>query len=144
MTRKTLHVLAAVAIIGVTETAYAQEPARTAPNQTQTVSAGRARPRAPYTGMNVGGRPQLTAGVFRWAEYPAVHTVEAASPAARVGIRPGDVVLAINGTDARDPNTLLGEAGKVFVIRVRRGASVREFTLTSTPRPQPAGTRIRG
>jgi S1-C subfamily serine protease len=137
--------LTTVAILSAAENAYAQEPAKTPAQATQGVGGRATRPPTSYTGMNVSGRPQIIAGgAFRWADYPAVHTVDAASPAARVGIRPGDVILAINGADARDPNTLLGEAGQVLVVRVRRGTGVREFTFTRLPVSQRAAMRTGG
>ncbi|HEY0024701.1 MAG TPA: PDZ domain-containing protein [Longimicrobium sp.] len=89
-----------------------------------------------YTGIGVQGRPSPAPdGTPRWADYPVVHAVTQGSPAARVGILPGDVLLLVNGTDARDPRTLFGEPGKVFTIRIRRGSSVREFVLASIRRP---------
>lgn len=91
-----------------------------------------------YTGIRVQGRPSPAPdGTPRWADYPVVHAVAQGSPAARVGILPGDVLLLVNETDARDPRTLFGQPGKVFTIRIRRGSAVREFVLASVRRPNP-------
>jgi S1-C subfamily serine protease len=96
-------------------------------------------PRVPYTGMHLRFRPVFTAGAMRFAEHPEVLTVDAGSPAARVGVRPGDVVLAVDGTDGRDPEALAGPTGRTFVLRMRRGTQVREVTLTSEAAPSRAG-----
>jgi C-terminal processing protease CtpA/Prc len=78
---------------------------------------------------------------MRWATYPTVHTVDEGSQAERVGLQAGDVILMINGADSRDPETLTGRPGKVFVYRIRRAGTVREYTLTSTAGPVPARNR---
>jgi hypothetical protein len=49
---------------------------------------------------------------------------------------PGDVILAVNGTDGRELGILSPKkAGETFVLRVRRGTEIREFTLISVPKP---------
>jgi|GEM_PF-2935804 len=91
-----------------------------------------------FTGMRLGSRPTLLPdGTPRWADFPVVGGVWPGSPAEKVGIAAGDVVLLVNGVDARDPRTLFGQPGKVFTVRVRRGTAVREFVLTSVRRPEP-------
>jgi C-terminal processing protease CtpA/Prc len=106
-----------------------EETARTS------VPAAAGRSRVPYTGMNISGQPRFENGTFRWVTHPRVATVEPGSPAYKVGIRPGDVVVLVNGVDARVPETMMGQPGKVYVFRIRRGSEVRDYTLTSTTRP---------
>ncbi|HEX8394771.1 MAG TPA: PDZ domain-containing protein [Longimicrobium sp.] len=109
-----------------------------APTQRSVGAAGREGRSAAYTGIGVSGRPAPAPdGTPRWADYPLVHVVAQGSPAARVGILPGDVLLLVNGVDARDPRALFGEPGKVFTIRLRRGTGVREFVVASVRPPDP-------
>jgi S1-C subfamily serine protease len=135
----TMRILAAFAVL----LAFAAAPAAYAQEQTTSTQRSQANPRVPYTGVNVSGQPLFAGGKFRWASHPAVATVDAGSPAHRVGIRRGDVVLLVNGSDARDPETLLGAPGTTYVFRIRRGGEVREYTVTSTSGPpaQPGGRR---
>ncbi|HEX8319780.1 PDZ domain-containing protein [Longimicrobium sp.] len=110
----------------------AQPPAQQGSVGSESRNAGKTA----FTGLRVRGRPSPAPdGTPRWADYPVVYAVAEGSPAARVGILPGDVLLLVNGTDARDPRTLFGEPGRVFTIRIRRGAAVREFVLASVRRP---------
>lgn len=75
-------------------------------------------------------------GEVRWqfASPPEIVEVYAGSPAARAGLRPGDVIVAINGTDITT-----GEGGSVFgairigvpiEFRVRRGSRVANVVVT--------------
>jgi S1-C subfamily serine protease len=112
----------------------AQQPAPG--SERQTVTSSRVRPKVPYSGINISMVPQFgPGGTMRWAHHPTIATVDAGSPAARVGLRPGDILLLVNGRDAREPEAMLGEPGKVYVFRVRRGSTVREYTVTSTTLP---------
>jgi C-terminal processing protease CtpA/Prc len=72
----------------------------------------------------------------RWefASPPEIVQVYAGSPAARAGLRPGDVIVAINGSDITT-----GEGGSVFgairigvpiEFRVRRGSRVANVVVT--------------
>lgn len=138
-----LLTLAAAALFtcAFTSAAQGQQPAASSFGKVGAQGA-QGRPRVPYTGINVSGRPQFSAGgSFRWATHPTAASVDSGSPAYRVGIRAGDVVLLVNGSDARDPETLVGQPGKVYVFRIRRGSEVREYTVTSTAVPVPAGGR---
>lgn len=129
-----LSLVAAILLVQA-QTVSAQQSTRTAAPGREIV-ASRARPNGSHTGINVGGKPVFGAGgAFTWAEHPAIRSVIEGSPAAKVGIVAGDILLAVNGADGRDPTALRGEVGKEFVIRVRRGAVIREFTLTSVRAP---------
>jgi DNA-binding MarR family transcriptional regulator len=87
----------------------------------------RARPRPPGTAR---GRPEP--GVV-------VGGVDAASPAAAAGFRPGDVILAVAGHPVRSPGSLdravaLARRGGRVAVRVRRGTAHRDLLLTVTER----------
>jgi S1-C subfamily serine protease len=77
--------------------------------------------------------------------YWTVRGVVAGSSAERAGIRRGDVILAVNGVDSREPTAwkplLDARPGTEFTLRLHRGGE--EFDLTSRidPRPEPTGTR---
>jgi S1-C subfamily serine protease len=107
-------------------------PARTGSvSSTSNTHANRAE-----TGLRLGGLPRPGPdGAPRWADFPVVRGVEPGSAADKVGIQPGDVVLQVNGIDARDPRTLFAPPGTTFTLRVRRGAAVREFVM-----PTPASS----
>jgi C-terminal processing protease CtpA/Prc len=128
-----------VAIVSIAAAAVISLPSRGAAQQTRT-DAVQARAHwsasTAYLGLRVGGVPRPAQdGAARWADYPVVRSVDAGSPAARVGIEAGDVLLQVNGVDARDPRTLFGRPGKVFTIRVRRDGQVHEFVIASEPPP---------
>jgi regulator of sigma E protease len=64
-----------------------------------------------------------------------VGSLEAGWPAAAAGIRPGDVILAINGqpmTQEELIRTINRSAGRQITLLIRRGG--REMTITATPR----------
>jgi serine protease Do len=67
-----------------------------------------------------------------------VQSVLASSPAERVGLRPGDEILAYNGKrvfDARELNalTLEGTAGESVVVDVRRDGQPLQLVLPRGP-----------
>ena len=65
-----------------------------------------------------------------------VTRVFAGSPAARAGMRPGDVIVAVDGVSAagRSVNDvvsrILGRAGTRVTVRLRRGTTIIDLTLT--------------
>jgi S1-C subfamily serine protease len=129
-----IPLFAAVTCAALPLAAAAQQPAPGA--ERQPVTSTGVRPRVPYFGMNLSMVPVFgPGGTMRWAHHPAIATVDAGSPAARVGLQAGDTVLLVNGRDAREPEAMVGETGAVYVFRVRRGSVVREYTVTSIERP---------
>jgi len=65
-----------------------------------------------------------------------VRTVIDGSPAADAGIRPGDIIDAIDGRSARalaldEIRQLLQHEGGTYTLRVRRGETVTEVRLTT-------------
>jgi len=145
MVKRILLRSAAVLLLAAPQAAAAQR-SPPLPGATNSITAAR-RPggNLAYTGMRVGGRPSPAPdGTPLWAEHPVVRGVDPGSPAEKVGIAVGDVILAVNGKDGRDPRTLFGPPGTVFTLRVRRGTVVREFVLTGIRRPEPAVPPGRG
>lgn len=96
-----------------------------------------------YHGIIYGAEVSLAsvdspAGI-RWKEPPEVEGVYCGSPAHEAGLRPGDVILTVNGGDARDPGLLKAErAGMEFRLVVRRNGENIQFVVESVPRPPEA------
>lgn len=133
----TMAVVAAALQVGC---AHAQE--RPAPTVTSTGN-GMTVTRAPspyYTGYSYSGSPVVLAdGSVRFAEPPVITEVAPGSPAALVGLQPGDQIVEVNGRDGRDPTVLRARAaGQEFVLRIRRGTELRDVTLVSAPNPAAA------
>lgn len=126
--------LATVTLAALPSTVAAQQPAPGTGGQS--VTSSRVKPKVPYSGINISMVPLFgPGGTMRWAHHPTIDTVDPGSPAARVGLRPGDVVLLVNGRDSREPEAMHGEPGTVYVFRVRRGSAIRDYTVTSTVLP---------
>jgi S1-C subfamily serine protease len=76
-----------------------------------------------------------TAGVL-------VAGVQRGSPADRAGVKPGDIILAVDGTQATDPDSMRGLIvalipGRETKLRLRRGTREFELPITIGKRPKP-------
>lgn len=70
--------------------------------------------------------------------YPVVTAVDSGSPAARAGVRPGDVLMTFNSHDMRGGAVELSKwlkAGAPFVLKVRRNEKTRVIRGTLARRP---------
>ncbi len=80
--------------------------------------------------------------VWRFKEPPEVFSVEPGSPADRGGLQRGDVLLEIDGISLTDDEggRRFGAVrpGQTVTFKYRRGAAVREVTLTASQRTEPA------
>jgi S1-C subfamily serine protease len=71
--------------------------------------------------------------------YPVITSVDSGSPAARAGVRPGDVMLSFNSHDMRGGSVQLNKwlkAGAPFVLRIRRNEATRVIRGTLGRRPE--------
>lgn len=88
-----------------------------------------AQPRPGCTGLTYSGAAR--APVPR-AEHPVVSSVAERSPAAEAGIRVGDVIVEVDGTDARTlPRLFASPPGTRHRIRVRRQGRTHDLELTA-------------
>ena len=70
--------------------------------------------------------------------YPVITSVDSGSPAARAGVRPGDVLVSFNSHDMRGGTMELNKwlrAGAPFVLKVRRNNATRTIRGTLGRRP---------
>lgn len=70
-------------------------------------------------------------------EYPKIDSVYSGSPASKAGVRRGDIVLLIGGTDARRPvqlDKLLRPLTKL-PVRVQRDGAHKDLTIVVEKRP---------
>jgi serine protease Do len=71
--------------------------------------------------------------------YPVVTSVDSSSPAAKAGVRPGDVLLTFNSHDMRGGSVELTKwlkAGAPFVLKIRRNDATRVVRGTLEKRPE--------
>jgi S1-C subfamily serine protease len=71
--------------------------------------------------------------------YPVVTGVDSSSPAAKAGVRPGDVLLSFNSHDMRGGSVELSKwlkVGAPFVLRIRRNGAPRVVRGTLGRRPE--------
>lgn len=106
------------------------------------LAAGRKVRRA-YLGIGGGARPLSPALARRTGARRGVEvlSVMASSPARRAGIRPGDVVVSVDGTpvgELRDLQRLLGaqRIGVTVALRIVRGDQVLERTAVCDELPE--------
>jgi S1-C subfamily serine protease len=74
-----------------------------------------------------------------------VQGIAPGSPAAVAGLRPGDLITAVNGTAAADPNDLIAaitalKPGDKITLTVKRGSSSQTLTATLANQPSQAST----
>jgi S1-C subfamily serine protease len=66
--------------------------------------------------------------------FPKVERIAPGGPATRAGLVDGDVLLSVNGRDAREPRLFSNRRpGTRYVLRIRRGSEERETTLVIGP-----------
>lgn len=87
--------------------------------------------------------------LFNIEVLPGVRVREVApgGPADLAGLRAGDVVLSVNGTETNHPDTLdalsaQSTTGSAFTFRVRRGTAILESGVVARPRAS-AGAPLR-
>jgi serine protease Do len=71
--------------------------------------------------------------------YPVITQVDPSSPAAKAGVKPGDVMLAFNSHDMRGGSVQLSKwlrAGSPFILRIRRDGKTRVVRGTLGTRPK--------
>lgn len=76
----------------------------------------------------------IGAGVWLSGGQVVLVGVMPEGPAAQVGLRVGDVLLAVDGVPVKDPRgasqRLTGAPGSTVTVRVRRGGSEQSLTIT--------------
>lgn len=88
-----------------------------------------------YAGQYVGIGVEVNSN----GEYPVIDTVFAGSPAAMAGIKPGDIVVRIDGQDVhgqtidQTSNLIRGKAGTTVRITVDRGGQEMELPVVREP-----------
>lgn len=103
--------------------------------QTQTVATGRVA--KADVGFGVEFQLSSTSGEVRRFGYPRVASVKPTSSAARAGLTVGDVLIAVDGRDTRQPGNWWADLapGRRYTLRVRRGEEERNMEIEAGPPP---------
>jgi len=89
---------------------------------------------AGYTGFTVSFVAEFRRDGGADLNYPTIQDVLPDTPAAAAGLMTGDVILEVNGIDARQGGALLAKAGMRYAMKIRRGAEEREVALVPEPK----------
>jgi S1-C subfamily serine protease len=124
--------MGAIALVFCASCAAAQTSAPSA----RTPAAAPQTPRA-YIGVtfSFGGTARVGGPVT--AQYPTILSVVPGSPAASAGLVAGDVILEVEGQDARQEGVRVARLGR-YTLRIRRGDAEQEVIVVGIPAPNPA------
>jgi S1-C subfamily serine protease len=132
--RKTFAAATIVVALGAASTLAAQEQGSEAPSSLPI------EPPTGWFGVRISDQAVLNeSGEAFFDRYPVVSRVETGSPAAKAGVRPGDVLLTFNSHDMRGGSLQLNnwlKAGAPFELRIRRNGGVRVVRGVLEPRPE--------
>jgi len=93
-----------------------------------------AQPRG-YTGFSIRFSAMMTPGRAATPTPLVIGSVAPGSPAQKAGLAPGDVILEVDGRDARENGALRVRPGVRYTYRIRRGDQEREVVLVAVTRP---------
>jgi len=107
--------------------------------QAQRAPAVIAQPPTGWFGVRISDQLKVDEqGDAFFDSYPVVTSVDSSSPAAKAGVRPGDVLLTFNSHDMRGGSVELSKwlkAGAPFVLKIRRNDATRVVRGTLEKRP---------
>jgi S1-C subfamily serine protease len=108
--------------------------------QAQRTPAAIEQPPTGWFGVRISDQAMINEhGDAFFDSYPVVTGVDSSSPAAKAGVRPGDVLLSFNSHDMRGGSVELSrwlKAGAPFVLRIRRNDATRVIRGTLGRRPE--------
>ena len=95
-----------------------------------------------YTGFTVAmtGTPQSDGTIG--LSYPIIRKVLPDTPASGAGLVSGDMIVEVNGVDARTGGSLYPIVGERYTMRIRRGDDEHEIVLIPVPKPPRPGVGI--
>ncbi len=121
----------------VHETACTELEVPVGPDSTLGVSRMRTRIALPGTGWLGFSTVWGSGSLPKPGGYPRVGQVFCGYPADEAGLQPGDLVLAVNGRDGRQPRAIsAGRPGTVVEFRIQPGQEVLEMTMVSVRDPR--------
>ncbi|HCU12946.1 MAG TPA: hypothetical protein DGB72_12555 [Gemmatimonadetes bacterium] len=107
--------------------------------QAQRAPAVMVQPPTGWFGVRISDQAMIDErGNAFFDSYPVVTSVDSSSPAAKAGVRPGDVLLTFNSHDMRGGSVELSKwlkAGAPFVLKIRRNDATRVVRGTLEKRP---------
>jgi S1-C subfamily serine protease len=108
--------------------------------QAQRTPAAMVQPPTGWFGVRILDQVTINEGGNAFFDsYPVVTGVDSSSPAAKAGVRPGDVLLSFNSHDMRGGSVELSKwlkVGAPFVLRIRRNDATRVIRGTLGKRPE--------
>jgi S1-C subfamily serine protease len=129
--KPSLFPLAAALLLAACAPATAQRAAASSPSD----GAPTRRMAAADLGFSIHVVVAAGAAGLETVDYPVVDAVRAGSPAERVGLRADDVILAIDGRDAREPRMFRDlTPGRKYLLHVRRGGDTLDLEVEAVAR----------